>query len=263
MVSLDKIRAPLFVPATRPDRFEKAAASGCDAIILDLEDAVNPEEKNAARDALRCDFTDLPVLVRINGTASSHHLADMNAVLQLPIAGVVLPKSEICEATDQTIARLKRHAPVLALIETARGMVQAQDLAMHDGIERFIFGSLDYCVDLGCAHDADLLLPARMALVMASRLGALAAPIDGVTTDLSDMSTTRADAMNAKRLGMGGKLCIHPKQIAPVMQSFKSSEARIDWAKKVLALAAGVSILNGQMVDEPVRQEARAVLAAQ
>ena len=94
MVSPETLRTPLFVPADRPDRFEKAAASGADAVILDLEDAVAPGRKEAARASLRSDFTDLPVLVRINATGTPWHEDDLAALRGLNLSAVILPKAE-------------------------------------------------------------------------------------------------------------------------------------------------------------------------
>lgn len=108
----------------------------------------------------------------------------------------------------------------------------------------------------------DILLPARSELVLASRLGGIAAPIDGVTVQLDDPSVTGGDASHARDLGMTGKLCIHPKQISEVKRVFASSEQEIDWAKRVLASGDGAVSVDGAMVDKPVRIRARAILAA-
>ena len=154
MVSLDLIRAPLFVPANRPDRFAKAAASDADAVILDLEDAVGPEAKEAARAQLQCGFTQKPVIVRINASGTPWHDADIAAVRALPVAGVILPKSEDPTATAAVCRQLGGHAPVLALIETALGIAQARNIATLPGVQRLLFGSIDFCADVGCHHVA-------------------------------------------------------------------------------------------------------------
>lgn len=260
MVDLESIRAPLFVPADRPDRFAKAAASGADAVILDLEDAVARDAKDEARAALRCDFTDLPVIVRINPSGTPWHEADLAAVGKLPVAAVLLPKAE--DRVIEVLMALSGHAPVMALVETGRGLGEARAIAALPGVKRLVFGSIDFCADLGCAHHREILLPARLELVLASRLAGIAAPIDGVTTRLDDLSVTHDDAAHARDMGMTGKLCIHPKQVAEVKRAFAPSEAEIAWARRVLASGDGAVSVDGEMVDEPVRIRARTILAA-
>ncbi|MCB1619751.1 MAG: CoA ester lyase [Thiothrix sp.] len=260
--TLHTLRAPLFVPGNRPERFAKAAASGADGMILDLEDAVAAEAKTAARTALRCDFTALPVMVRINAVQTPWHAADLLAVRQLPVAAVMLPKAEQPEAVAAVVAALEGHAPVVALIESAAGLAHARAIAALPGVERLAFGSVDFCADLGCAHQYAVLLPARFELVLASRLAGIAAPLDGVTTRLDDPAITQADARQARDLGMSGKLCIHPRQIVAVQAAFAPDAAEIDWAQRVLASGDGAVAVDGAMVDEPVRIRARAILAA-
>ncbi|AUM75029.1 HpcH/HpaI aldolase/citrate lyase family protein [Paracoccus jeotgali] len=256
---LAHIRAPLFVPADRPERFAKAAASGADAIILDLEDAVAADAKPEAREMLAADFTDLPVWVRINPPATPWHKADLAAVAALPCAAVMLPKAE--DAATCTAVAAATGKPVVALVETAIGLANCRAIATAEGVARLAFGSIDFCADLGCAHDRDVLLPARWELVLASRLAGIAAPLDGVTVELSDPAISHDDALHAVALGMSGKLCIHPKQIAAVLRAFAPTPAQIDWARRVLASGDGAVSVDGAMVDEPVRIRARAILA--
>lgn len=256
---VETIRAPLFVPANRPERFEKAAKSGTDAVILDLEDAVAADAKDAARAALRKDFTDLPVMIRINASGTAPHDADLRAVAALRPAAVILPKAEAV-AEVEAVARAV-DTPLIALIESAPGLANARQIAAAFGVVRLAFGSVDFCADLGCAHLRELLLPARSELVLASRLAGVAAPIDGVTVQLDDLQVSHDDAAHARALGMSGKLCIHPKQITPVKRAFAPSAARIDWARRVLASGDGAVSVDGAMVDEPVRIRARAILA--
>ncbi|MTH64159.1 HpcH/HpaI aldolase/citrate lyase family protein [Paracoccus shanxieyensis] len=253
------IRAPLFVPANRPERFAKAAASGADAVILDLEDAVAADAKDAARAALACDFTDLPVIVRINAHGTVWHDADVAAVAALQPAAVILPKAEDAAITAAVAAALD--LPVIALIESALGLAQVRAIAQATGVVRLAFGSVDFCADLGCAHLREVLLPARSELVLASRLAGIEAPIDGVTVQLDDPAISHDDAAHARALGMTGKLCIHPRQIAEVRRAFAPTPGEIDWARRVLASGDGAVSVEGAMVDEPVRIRARAVLA--
>ncbi|EEY03041.1 HpcH/HpaI aldolase/citrate lyase family protein [Brucella neotomae] len=258
MVSIASIRAPLFVPADRPDRFSKAAASGTDCVILDLEDAVAPKAKDAARAALDTSFTDLPVMVRINPHGTPWHEADMAAVTRLDVAGVILPKAETAERIEAAARMLD--LPLIALVETARGLANARSIAAASGVVRLAFGSIDFCADLACAHMREILLPARVELVMASRLAGIAAPIDGVTPGFNDPVMCHQDAAHARALGMMGKLCIHPRQISEVLRAFAWSDQEIDWARRVLASGEGAISIDGMMVDEPVRIRARTIL---
>lgn len=258
MVGLDAIRTPLFVPADRPDRFARAAASGADAVILDLEDAVAPDAKAAARAALTAAFTDLPVIVRVNAHGTPWHEADLAASLACGAAALMLPKAEDPAVVAAVAAR---GLPVVALVETAQGLAAARAIAAVPGVARLAFGSVDYCADLGCAPLREGLVPARVELVLASRLARIAAPIDGVTLRIDDPSAARDDAGHARALGMTGKLCIHPRQIAAVEAAFAPSAAEIDWARRVLASGEGAAAVDGALVDEPVRIRARAILA--
>lgn len=254
------ILTPLFVPANRPERFAKAAASGADAVILDLEDAVAADAKDAARGALARDFTDLPVIVRINAHGTPWHVADVAAVARLRPAAVMLPKAEDADLAAQVAQATG--VPMIALVESARGLANARLLAAVPGVVRLAFGSVDYCADLGCAHLREVLLPVRCELVLASRLADIAAPIDGVTVQLDDPTASHVDAAHAGDLGMGGKLCIHPRQITEVQRAFAPSPDQIAWARRVLASGDGAVSVDGAMVDEPVRIRARAILAS-
>ncbi len=252
--------APLFVPGNRPERFEKAANFGADAIIIDLEDAVAATEKDEARTHLATHFTQLPVLVRINGEETQWYDDDLSAVSKFPLlAGVIVPKARVSgKLVDITKAL---DVPIIALIESVQGLSEARQIAAMPGVTRLVFGSVDYCADLGCEHTREALLTARSELVLASRLAGLPAPIDGVTTSIDDLELIASDARHGLELGFGGKLAIHPRQIAAIRSGFKPKDSEIEWAKKVLASVDGASAVGGAMVDEPVRIRARSILA--
>lgn len=258
-MSLRHFITPLFVPGNRPERFAKAALSGADAIIIDLEDAVASDAKETARAALDVNFTDLPVFLRINGEGTPWHADDLKAAATLPLGGIIVPKAELGGDLAALVAISR--VPVLALIETARGLAEARQIASLEGVERLIFGSVDFCADLGCAHAREALLCARSELVLASRLAGLAAPVDGVTTVIGDAELITADARHALELGFGGKLAIHPKQVGPIFAGFRPGAWEIDWANKVLTSGDGAVSVDGAMVDEPVRIRARVILA--
>jgi citrate lyase subunit beta / citryl-CoA lyase len=251
---------PLFVPASRTERFAKAAASGADAVILDLEDAVAPEAKSLARSYLRTDFTSLPIVVRVNALGTPWYADDLAAVRNVQAAAVMLPKVECPDALASAFELLGGSTPIIALVETARGIANCRQIAASSSVVRLAFGSIDFCADVGCAHTPEALLSARSEIVLASRLAELHAPLDGVTAAISDGEAARHDARHALNLGFGGKLCIHPNQIEHVLLGFRPDENEIAWARKVLTSGDGAVAVDGAMVDEPVRRRARAVL---
>lgn len=257
---IDHMIVSLFVPTHRPERFAKAAAAKPDVVILDLEDAVPAEAKEAARAALDCAFTDLPVLVRVNAAGTPWHTADVAAVARLRPAGLILPKAEDIDVVSR-VADALGPVPIVALAETARGLAAARALAAHPAVARLAFGSVDYCADIGCAHVPEALLAARSELVLACRLAGLPAPIDGVTTTLDDPAAATQDARHARALGLGGKLAIHPRQVAAIRTGFAPDAAEISWAERVLASGDGAVSVDDAMVDEPVRIRARAILS--
>ncbi len=262
--TIDRIVLPLFVPGDRPERFGKAAAAGGDAVIVDLEDAVAPEAKAAARarlaEALAPLAGGLPLLVRINARGTPWHDDDLAACAGLPLAGIVLPKAET--AADCTRVGEATGLPAVALVETALGLANAGEIARAS--RRLAFGSIDFAADLGMAHEREVLRPARFALAMAARFAGRAAPIDGVTTAIRDGEAVADDCRHAVAMGFAGKLIIHPAQIAAARKGFAPSEGECDWARRVLAAveggAAAVAV-DGAMVDAPVIARARQILA--
>lgn len=259
---------PLFVPGDRPDRFAKAAGSGADAVIIDLEDAVPVEAKARARDALvgaaaLLANARVPVFVRINAAGTEWHAADVACLAALAVAGVMLPKAEDAAGVERLAAALPARAELIALVETPQGIAAARALARV--ASRLAFGSIDFAAALGMAHSREALLSARSELVLASALGRLPAPIDGVTTALDDAAMIADDAAYAASLGFGGKLLIHPRQIAPTLSGFRPPDDEIRWAERVLAAVDdeatdGAVAVDGQMIDAPVRERARRII---
>jgi citrate lyase subunit beta/citryl-CoA lyase len=253
----------LFVPGNRPERFDKACAAGADAVIVDLEDAVPPADKIVARQSLAAWLSPAkPVFVRINGADTEWFVDDL-AVAALPgIAGIVLPKAERAEHIARCAAM---HAVVIPLIESAGGFANLRSLAQAPRVQRFMFGSIDFQVDLGMACEEDELLMYRSQLVLETRLASLGSPVDGVTTALDDTALLLTDVRRARRLGFGGKLCIHPRQIETVHHGFAPSDAEVAWAQRVAAAAAlaqgAAAVVDGKMIDRPVILKAQTIIA--
>ena len=256
----------LFVPGDRPERFEKAASSGADLVILDLEDAVTPEAKHQARTSVQAALVaGLKACVRINGIDTPWFDDDCKILASSGLAAVMLPKAEEPEAISALRAACTESVALIPLIETARGLAAARQIADCPRVQRLAFGSVDFQQDLGIEGDDTELLLARSELVLASRLAGIHAPVDGVTLTVKDSEQVRADAIRARRLGFTGKLCIHPAQIAPVREAFAPDERLVSWARGVLASAAahpmGAFSFEGRLVDKPVIDRAKAILA--
>jgi len=257
----------LFVPGNRPDRFAKAAGSGADEIICDLEDAVAEGRKDQARrDVAQWLAAGGSAWVRINAISARHHDDDLAAVAGLPgLRGVVVPKAEDPAALAALGLRLRPGTGVLALIETAAGVLRAPAIARCPAVSRLAFGSLDFAADIDAAHDDEALLTARTALVLASRAAAKPAPVDGVTTALDRPEAAAQDARRARRLGFGGKLCIHPAQVPAVAAVFQPSAEEVRKAREIITAAdlngASAGRRGGEMIDKPIIDRARRVLA--
>ncbi|MGO0575517.1 HpcH/HpaI aldolase/citrate lyase family protein [Ornithinimicrobium panacihumi] len=257
-------RSFLFVPGDRPERFDKAAAAGADAVIIDLEDAVGSEHKSSAREAAATWLQDGgSACVRINAADSTEHDADVAALGGLTsLVAVVLPKAS-GPAVASAVAQ-RTGAPVLALVESAAGMLRAAEIAAADGVVRLAFGHLDYAVDLGSDNGRTAMLHGRSTLVLASRAAGIPGPVDGVTVALDDPAVLDDDLAHARDLGMTGKLIIHPRQVDATHASYRPSEEEVVWAQKVLAAVdggpGGAVRVDGDMVDAPVIARAQDIL---
>ena len=256
----------LFVPATRLDRVDKARRGQADEVIVDLEDGVAASDKAAARAALAQVPDGRPVHVRVNPRGTPHHEADVAALASVAsLRAAVVPKVETADDVRAVAAAVPPGIAVVALVETARGVIAADEIA-RAGVVRIIFGIADYLADIGADRSFDVLAYPRSRLVVASRAAGLPAPVDGPTLVTGDEAAVRADAEEAKRLGMGAKLCIHPAQVAAVNAVFRSTADQRRWAQAVLEAAeahwGGAFSFEGTMVDEPVLLRARQLLWA-
>lgn len=265
-------RTYLFVPGTRPERFDKALASGADAIMLDLEDAVAPEHKGDAREQVvrwlqraapaaraRC-------VVRISDSTSDWFADDLAALPGTGLAQIMLPKAEHAQQIRFVVDAVPG-AQVLALIESARGVAQVDEVAGAPGVLRLVFGTLDYALDmdLDVRDSAVGLDHAAARIAIASRVADLAAPVAGVTPQLDDEPRLLAELAQARGHGFGAKLCIDPSQVLPIHLALQPAQADLVWAQRVLeadAASPGVARLDGRMVDAPVVRQARRTLQA-
>jgi citrate lyase subunit beta / citryl-CoA lyase len=271
--SLRLARSFLFVPATRPERYAKALACGADAVIVDLEDAVGPPEKAAARQHLAIAWPGFSaaqrarIVVRVNAAGTAWHADDLALLRTIHPAGVMVPKAEAAESLEPVAAACGPGCALMPMIESVAGLDAVDALGRGAHVIRMVFGNLDFQADVGMAAGPDEieLAAVRIALVLSSRRNGLAAPVDGVTAATQDSAQLERDANRGRRGGFGGKLCIHPSQVAPVNAVFSPSAADIEWARRVLAAWAnsggGVTTLDGRMVDAPVLRLAQRTLA--
>ncbi len=259
----------LFVPGNRPERFAKAQASGADRIIIDLEDAVAPADKALARDAIAVWMGGAGavrdrVLIRINDDSTPWYADDLALIEALQVACVMLPKCETATQMTDVLQRMPADATVLPLIETARGVMALREIASAPGVSRLGFGSLDYMVDLDIPAGSPALEYAAAQIAIASRAAGIASPVAGVTPDL-DAARVTADMMQARALGFGAKMCIHPTQVAAVQAALTPTAAELSWAQRVLKVWStsngGAIQLDGKMVDRPVILKAERIVA--
>ncbi|MEO6973968.1 MAG: CoA ester lyase [Rhodoferax sp.] len=264
-------RTYLFVPGTRPERFAKALASGADAVVLDLEDAVAAADKAAARDIIANWLRSATpgdcarIVVRVNDATSTWFEGDLKALRDAGATQILLPKAEHAHQIEAVRGTLPG-ATVLALIESARGVANVELVAEAPGVSRLVFGTLDFALDLDMdiTTDATGLGYAAARIAIASRVAGLASPVAGVTPQIDDEARLLADLAAARHQGFGAKLCIHPRQVAPIHRALRPDAQALEWARRVLAADAaspGAARLDGRMVDRPVVLQALRTLS--
>lgn len=256
----------LFVPGHRPERFAKAAASGAHRVILDLEDSVGAEAKDRARDHVAAWFDEGgQAIVRINAEDMPWWQDDIDLLARQQKAGVMVPKAEP-DALVRIAAALPGRA-LIAIVETAVGLARLRETVRLPEVARVAFGNIDFGADTRIPGTGPVLDPARFEIVLASRLGDLPSPIDGVTISLDDAEEIAADVARARQMGFSAKLCIHPRQVPFVNTGFAPSEAEIEWARRVVATLdateGDVVEVHGKMIDRPMLLRARQILASQ
>jgi citrate lyase subunit beta/citryl-CoA lyase len=257
--------ALLFCPADRPERYAKALERA-DAVILDLEDAVAPAAKAAARGALiESDLDPARVIVRVNALDSTDSVPDLAALAQTDYRTIMVAKAE----SPKRVRRLDARFAVIALCETARGVSAADRLAALDNVVALMWGAEDLVASLGGTSSRtpdgryrDLARHARSQVLLAAGAHDKAA-IDAVHLDIADVRGLAREATDAAASGFAATACIHPAQVEVIRGAYRPDAATVTWARAVIDAAAserGVFTFQGRMVDEPVLRHARAVL---
>lgn len=260
-MSVDRGPALLFCPADRPDRFQKAADRS-DAVILDLEDAVAFADRPDARRAL----IDHPLdphstIVRVNPRGTVDHELDLAALSQTDYRTILVAK-----AVD--VAGLEEFS-VIALCETAQGVLACESLAAQPHVVGLMWGAEDLVASLGGtssrhgdARYRDVAVHARARVLLAAGAHGIAA-IDAVHLDINDLEGLAAEARDAAAQGFAATACIHPSQVDTVREAYRPSTAEVERARAIVEAAessAGVFVVDGQMIDEPLLRHARQVL---
>jgi citrate lyase subunit beta/citryl-CoA lyase len=254
-------RSILFLPASNPRAIARARESSSDLVVLDLEDAVKPEDKADARvaavEAVSSNWP-MPVAIRVNGVGTEWHSLDIDAVAKSGCDYAVLPRS-----SSGHLVREVREAvgkPLLAMIETAAGVLAAKDIASEAGA--LIAGTNDLRSDLRLPLDAtrEPISAALQIIILAARASGVAA-FDGVFNRLSDLDGFIAECMHGRSLGFDGKSLIHPDQIGPCNEAFGPSEEEVESARRlVAAFSGGAERFEDRMIERMHVEAARRVL---
>ena len=268
-----RLRSVLFTPGTRGDRIQKALVAGkADCIVADLEDAVAPADKQAAREQVHDALVAVPEAdavraVRINAWPSQLAKDDLAAVLPAHPDLIVVPKAEDPAAIEELARRIdSTRTGMLLILETAAGVLHAEALAACSGVVAIAFGAEDLAADAGMRRSAsnlEVAVPRSLVALAAATAGI--SSIDMITADFQDDARMAREATAACGLGYRGKMCIHPRQVPIVHDAFTPSDSEIAWAKQVLAAVdgleeGGVAVVNGKMIDVPLIRQARRIL---
>lgn len=266
------IRSLLFVPGTRPERFEKALAAGAHAVVIDLEDAVALDQKAAARNAV-CDYLKGycgpgRLGVRINSPLTPDGVRDLAALSEIGRAPSLLMIPKVATATEISVAAgaLGISAPsIIPIVESATGLKNCWDIASAPHVEAVLFGAIDLAADIGGQPSWEAMLFARSRLATACADAGVEL-LDVPSIEIDDDAGLREATLKARALGFTGRACIHPRQVPVVNAAFRPSESEIAHARRVIQAlddAKGAAVqLDGKMVELPVIRSARRILAA-
>jgi citrate lyase subunit beta/citryl-CoA lyase len=271
-------RSLLFSPGDRPEMLRTAVGTDADAVAFDLEDAVAPGAKAAAREAvhdlLASDGFDPDAEVCLRVNAGETAAADVAAVVdrEVRLDAVLLPKVSGAAEIDRLAALLAdagRPLPVIAVVETAAGVLAAPEIAAADPVVALCLGAEDLAADLGAARTprGTEVSHARGRVLLAARAAGVTA-IDTVFTDTGDAAGLRAATARARDLGYDGKMAIHPAQVPVINAAFTPDPEQVAWAERVLAARAeaeredrGVFAVDGEMIDAPLIARAERIVA--
>lgn len=254
----------LFVPGDRPERFQKAFKSGAHVVVIDLEDAVAPENKDEALSNVLEHLSNdskaepLQALVRINKDRISTELPALVDLASKPgngLLGIMFPKVESPSDIPGDLGGIA----VVALIESATGIENISSLAKAEGVTRLAFGAVDFGAELESQHPT-LLGYARSRIVIASASAGLTRPFDSPSVEIKNQEVIIEDCIDGYKLGFGGKLSIHPSQLDSIHTSFAPSAEEIEWANKILQSTDAAAQVDGQMIDRPVYEKAKKIL---
>jgi citrate lyase subunit beta/citryl-CoA lyase len=266
-------RSVLFSPADQPDLLRKAPETGADVVVFDLEDGVLPAQKTAAREDLRSVLREIDsgceLCVRINPLDSGGS-ADLDAVLpeREAVDSIMLPKVSDPEQVRTLRETLPANdsIPVLALLETAGGILDAPAIAAEDGVDAVLLGAEDLAANIGATRTqaGEEVSYARQRVVLAASNAGIDA-IDTLVTNFEDTDRLRTDTERAVQFGFDGKMAIHPRQVSIINEIFLPDEEEIDWARRVLAAredadGRGVFAVDGEMIDAPLLAQAEQIL---
>jgi citrate lyase subunit beta/citryl-CoA lyase len=266
-------RSVLFSPGDKPDLMRKAPDSGADLVAFDLEDAVQPSAKSAAREhvneVLHEIDPDCEVCVRVNptGIAADDDLAGILAG-EPRLDSVMLPKVGDADDVAALARLLDEHGadlPILATVESTDGVLHAEEIARAEATEAVLFGAEDLAADLGATRtdEGTEVLYARQRVVTAASAAGVDA-IDTLWTDFEDTEGLRADTERGIEMGYDGKMAIHPRQVTVINEAFTPAADRIDWAQSVLdareRAETGVFEVDGEMIDAPLIAQAERIL---
>ena len=267
-----RTRSWLFTPATRPERFAKAAEIGADVLLIDLEDAVAPRDKAAARTTALDYLAGLRAgtlrALRINGLDTRAGIADLDALLGSAASPdfLVLPKTETAghlQILDRLLTAVGKATRLVGLIESAAGLAAVEAISTATPrLAALMLGAADMSADLGAATAWQPLAYARGRLIAACALGDVL-PIDSPFFELHDEAGLKQEVTAAVALGFGAKAAIHPAQIGPINAALTPSAEAVEKARAVIAVnAKGVGTVDGEMIDEAVARKARRTLVA-
>ncbi|KOF10215.1 hypothetical protein AC739_10735 [Planococcus glaciei] len=269
-------RSLMFTPGTNKERLLKSVSSEADALLWDLEDAVHPDEKAAARAVIQEALDELedkpakPIFLRVNQYGTEWYAEDVKLARHENVNGIMLPKAESARQVQETWDGMGASGELIALVETAVGIVRLEDIFSNSNVSGVAFGAIDYAVDVDLTlTEAGLeAIYARSRIVTYAKAAGVEGIYDTVFPDIHNTESLQKRAVSARALGFNGQMAVHPKQLETIHEVYSPSREDIDWAVKVLhhaeheAKGAGVFMLDGKMVDRPIIEKAKQIYQA-